>query len=225
MRELGRAVEIKDARVAMSGVSGEGRFSGYASLFGVVDLGRDLVEPGAFSAALRRRGSGGVRMLYQHEPGEPIGVWETLREDGRGLWVSGRLAATARGNDVRELLKSGAIDGLSIGFRTIRARRDPATGVRRIIEADLWEISIVTFPMLPGARVERVKAAPTEREFERWLRREAGLSRAAAKTVIARGYGDLKRGRDASQPGGTALASRLRAVAHTLNHKETRNDL
>jgi HK97 family phage prohead protease len=136
-----------------------GAFSGYASLFGETDLGRDSVERGAFLKSLARRGAEGVRMLYQHDPAEPIGVWRTIREDGRGLYVEGLLSdGVARAREVRELMRTKALDGLSIGFETVRARADPKSGVRRILEADLWEISIVTFPMLPGARVSAVKA-------------------------------------------------------------------
>ena len=131
-----------------------GIFSGYASLFGAPDLARDVVERGAFAKAIARRGAAGIRMLFQHDPKEPIGVWTTIREDARGLKVEGRLAeGVARAREVAALIAEGALDGLSIGFRTVRARADPASGLRRIVEADLWEISVVTFPMLPGARI------------------------------------------------------------------------
>jgi HK97 family phage prohead protease len=98
-------------------------------------------------------------MLFQHDPAQPIGAWRVIREDGRGLYVEGMLSdGVARAREVRELMKARALDGLSIGFQTLRAKADPKTGVRRILEADLWEISVVTFPMLPGARIGEVKA-------------------------------------------------------------------
>jgi len=151
----------RPADLLLAEVTGSGEFCGYASLFGRVDLGRDMMERGAFAASLARSGTGGIRMLYQHDPVEPVGIWHELREDARGLYVRGRVSrATVRGREVLALMREGALDGLSIGFRTVRARRDAATGIRRILEADLWEISIVTFPMLPGARVETVKAWP-----------------------------------------------------------------
>ncbi len=158
----------KRVDLALEDVSGDGRFSGYASLFGAVDLGRDVIEPGAFAASLKRRGPSDVRMLYQHDPEQPIGRWLSIREDARGLHVEGRLAlGVARAREVHELMKSGALDGLSIGFQTLRARNEAKAGVRRILSADLWEISVVTFPMQPGARVTAVKAAgmqpPTRR--------------------------------------------------------------
>ncbi|MDR4307616.1 HK97 family phage prohead protease [Chelatococcus sambhunathii] len=149
------APELK--RLALTpAVSADGAVEGYASLFGVVDLGRDLVEPGAFAASLRRRGAAGVRFLFQHDPSEPIGAWTSISEDARGLKVFGRLnLAVGRAREVQALLRQGALDGLSIGFRAVRSRR--AAGVRRLIEIDLWEVSVVTFPMLPEARVSCVK--------------------------------------------------------------------
>ncbi len=151
-----RTPELK--RLALPpAVSADGRIEGYASLFGVVDLGRDKVEPGAFAASLARRGPRGVRFLFQHDPAEPIGVWDSLSEDRRGLYVAGRLNLdVARASEVRALLAQGALDGLSIGFRAVRSLRAPG-GVRRLLEIDLWEISVVTFPMLPEARVGVVK--------------------------------------------------------------------
>ncbi len=155
--------ERKFARVELAGVEPDGSFEGYASLFGKVDLGRDVVEPGAFAASLAKRGAAGVRMLYQHDPAEPIGSWAEIVEDARGLRVRGRLSlAVARAREVHALMRQGALDGLSIGFRTVRAKTDAKTGVRRIAEVDLWEISVVTFPMLPEARVAAVKAAPPD---------------------------------------------------------------
>jgi HK97 family phage prohead protease len=97
-------------------------------------------------------------MLFQHDPAVPIGKWTVLREDARGLYVEGQLAkGVAKADEIYQLMKTGAIDGLSIGFQTVRARKDPKTGLRHILEADLWEISVVTFPMLPVARVAEVK--------------------------------------------------------------------
>jgi HK97 family phage prohead protease len=161
-------------------VTGQGRFSGYASVFGEVDLGKDAIAPGAFAQSLARRGASGVRMLFQHDPGEPLGAWKTIREDARGLYVEGILSpGVARAQEVHMLMKAGALDGLSIGFQTVKAKTDGKTGVRRILEADLWEISIVTFPMLPSARVSNVKNArffrDKETELVRTMRRAARM--------------------------------------------------
>ncbi len=214
--------ERKHTGLRVDTVATDGTFSGYASLFREVDLGRDMVEPGAFAASLARRGAGGVRMLFQHDPAQPIGVWEELREDGRGLFARGRIATgSAKGREVMALMREGALDGLSIGFKTVRAKADSRTGVRRILEADLWEISVVTFPMLPGARVGSVKRAlPTTRQLERWLRRDAGFSRGEARAVIARGFAEMKRERDAARATLDGLVRTIRAAAGTLNDKD-----
>ena len=169
--------ETKFARGDIA-LEADGTFAGYASLFGKPDLGRDMVMPGAFAATLRRRGAAGVRMLWQHDPNQPIGTWLDMREDARGLYVKGRLAGgVGKAREVLALIRAGALDGLSIGYRTVRARKDAAAGVRRLLEVDLFEVSVVTFPMLPGARVESVKQAPLARILRRataMLRRAAG---------------------------------------------------
>lgn len=209
----------KFSTLPVAQMEADGTFRGYASLFGRVDLGRDRVLPGAFSKSLRRRGPAGVRMLYQHDPTEVIGHWRSIREDAAGLYVEGVLSPdVARAREVRSLMKSGALDGLSIGFHTVRARKDAGTGVREIVEADLWEVSVVTFPMLPDARVSEVKrmnggsqlhshARLSVRDIERILRRDAGLSRREAKAVIAAG-----RGREARDP----LAATIRSAARLI---------
>jgi len=156
--------ERKFAPVDLTSVEASGTFSGYASIFGKADLGGDLVEPGAFAESLAARGVSGVKMLFQHDPAEPIGVWEELVEDDIGLLARGRLMPeVARAREVLSLMRAGALDGLSIGFRTVKGRTDPKTGIRRLSEIDLWEVSVVTFPMLPEARVETVKRSPWAR--------------------------------------------------------------
>jgi HK97 family phage prohead protease len=105
------------------------------------------------------RGPGGIKLLFQHNPSEPIGVWDQLTEDARGLYVRGRLMLdVARAREVLSIMRAGALDGLSIGFRAIRGRRDARTGIRRLEKVDLWEISVVTFPLLPEARIAYVKS-------------------------------------------------------------------
>ncbi|MEE2527055.1 HK97 family phage prohead protease [Hyphobacterium sp. HN65] len=133
------------------------RIEGYASLFGFADLNRDVVEAGAFQRALRLRGARGVRMLFQHDAGEPVGVWDEIREDAKGLFVRGRvLAAGPRGKATAALIREGAVDGLSIGFRTEQFTSRPSGG-RYLKQIDLWEVSIVTFPMLPQARLRQAQ--------------------------------------------------------------------
>lgn len=124
---------------------------GYASLWGVADLNGDVVAQGAFADSLTRSGTGGVRMLHQHEPRAVVGVWDEVVEDDRGLFVRGRIEDwSAEARYAGALSRAGALDGLSIGFRAVRARRE---GRLRVLSAvDLWEVSLVTFPMLPRAR-------------------------------------------------------------------------
>jgi uncharacterized protein len=158
----GRAIacdhEVKFAGTPLAKVSADGAFEGYASLFGVVDLGRDRVIAGAFKDSLARKPPRAVKLLWQHDPLHPLGLWNDINEDGKGLKVRGQLnLAVAKAREVHALMRSGAVDGLSIGFRTERARKDAATGIRNLEKLDLWEVSIVTFPMLPGARVSAVK--------------------------------------------------------------------
>ncbi|MFK5595847.1 HK97 family phage prohead protease [Methylobacterium sp. HMF5984] len=161
----------------------DGHFTGYASLFGVPDLGRDIVQAGAFAASLRQRGAAGVRMLWQHDPAEPIGRWQALAEDGRGLRVEGRLnLAVQRAREIDALMRDGALDGLSIGFRTLEAR--PRGGFRQLRAVDLWEISLVTFPLQPGARVAN---APLPAELRAFARRLAPV-RAAGRSATPAGW-------------------------------------
>ncbi len=172
--EARTARETKLLAAPLAGVTEDGTFEGYASLFDVADLGKDVVSAGAFSASLARRGVGGVRMLWQHDPAEPIGRWLAIAEDARGLRVRGELnLAVGRAREIHALMRGGAIDGLSIGFRVERARTDRA-GLRRLERLDLWEISVVTFPMMPGARIGAGKSEVL-----------AGVIRRAARRLFA----------------------------------------
>ncbi|MBV0891931.1 HK97 family phage prohead protease [Paracoccus sp. Z118] len=157
MDDLGLELKFAGGAPALTATEAGSVIEGYASLFGVADQGGDVVMPGAYAASLARLAAQGgkVRMLWQHDPLRPIGVWEEIREDGRGLWVRGRLLAeVAQAREAAALVEAGAIDGLSIGYRTVRAERD-AEGRRRLAEVELWEVSLVTFPMLPEAKVGR----------------------------------------------------------------------
>jgi HK97 family phage prohead protease len=136
-----------------------GVFVGYASLFNQKDAAGDIVMPGAFAESLKRRGAQGIRMLFQHNPAEPVGAWIDIEEDAKGLYVRGRLnPQVQRGRELAALLIEHGLDGLSIGFKTVAASRDRLTGARRLHRIDLWEISLVTFPMLEGARVTAIKS-------------------------------------------------------------------
>lgn len=167
----------------------KGVFSGYGSIFGNKDLGNDIVVEGAFAKSIASKGAKAVKMLYQHRPDEPIGVFDEIIEDRRGLKVKGRLAmGTQRGREVYELMKMGALDGLSIGYRVDAKGYDyDEKGKRRYLKSvDLMEISAVTFPMNPRARVAAVKGAERSvREWEEILRDAGNLSRNEAKVGAA----------------------------------------
>jgi len=138
------------------------QIAGYASLFWTRDLNDDVAAAGAFAASLARTGAAGVRMLCQHEADRPVGVWDEIVEDGRGLFVRGRIIeATPQARMCAALVRAGALDGLSIGFRAMKARPDESRRLRVLTEVELWEVSVVTFPMLPGARVGSVSLLPS----------------------------------------------------------------
>ncbi|MEH2483870.1 HK97 family phage prohead protease [Nitrobacteraceae bacterium AZCC 2146] len=195
-------------------LAADGIVEDYASLFGEIDQARDMVMPGAFTDTLKQRGLRKIPMLFQHDPSEPVGVWLELVEDFRGLRARGRLIPdVARARELLALLRAGVVDGLSIGYRTVRGRVEPRTRVRKLYQVDLWEISIVTFPLLNGARVNAVKEAPPSRlraQAEReWQAMQQGgtsmsldgvaeapapfIRRGCAEHVALRGRADRKR--------------------------------
>jgi len=176
-----------DTTRTRAAIAPDGTVEGYASLFGEIDQARDMVMPGAFAASLRNRPIRRVPMLFQHDPAEPIGVWLELTEDYRGLYARGRLIPeVVRARELLALLNAGTADGLSIGFRTVNGRLDPRTRVRKLYAIDLWEISIVTFPLLPGARVHAVKEAKLAPAGAASGRREHAQRHASLPPSLAR---------------------------------------
>ena len=134
-------------------MSGAATIEGYASLWGRADLNGDVTARGAFQESLARTGAGGVRMLHQHEGRAVVGVWDEMIEDERGLFVRGRIMDwSPQARFAQALVRAGALDGLSIGFRAAKARRE---GRLRVLSGvDLWEVSLVVFPALMGARFQ-----------------------------------------------------------------------
>jgi HK97 family phage prohead protease len=201
----------------------DGVFEGYASVFGVVDQGMDVVERGAFRKSL---GSRRVKMLWQHDMAQPIGVWDEITEDERGLFVRGRLLKEVdKGREAMALLRAGAIDSMSIGYRTMEAIPEGDGRVRKLTEIDLFEISLVTFPMLPDAKITAVKAISNERDFEKFLR-DAGYSRKEAVALTLHGYKALLKQRDAGEDEAVtgeleALLSKLTKLKGVLNVRGT----
>lgn len=176
-----------DIPFKVKAVSDDGLFSGYGSVFGVVDSYQEVVAPGAFKESLDSRVPS---LLWQHRSGEPIGVYTAVKEDNVGLHVEGKLALkTTRGAEAYELLKMGAISGLSIGFVTREDSYDRVTSIRTLKKVDLWEVSLVTFPANEAARVANVKSIEsinTLSDAETFLRDAGGLSKREALAFVAR---------------------------------------
>ena len=176
-------------------INEEGYFSGYGSVFDVVDDWDDMIVKGAFGKSIANKIP---VMLWQHDSAEPIGVYESVREDDIGLWLEGRLLLDIeRGREAYVLLKNRAISGLSIGFVPQKwewETRDDKR-IRVVKEVDLWEVSLVTFPANDKARIGDVKSIETVRDAESLLR-DAGLSRADANAVIAACKSAVKRDAD-----------------------------
>lgn len=201
-------MKTKDFALQIKDLSDEGTFEGYGSVFGNVDSCGEKVLPGAFVASLakhRREGST-VLMLWQHNPDEPIGVWEDLAEDSKGLWGKGRLIMEVqKARETHALMKAKAIGGLSIGYREVKVT--PDGNVRNLEELELREISPVSFPANRRARIEAVKSERME-EFARRLRdgdpmpikdfedilREAGVPKSMAVAIASHGYAKAIRG-------------------------------
>lgn len=193
-----------DVRIELKEISEDGKFSGYASTFGgEPDSYGDVIAPGAFAASLQANGYGGngVKMLWQHDSDDPIGVWSLLREDTKGLYVEGQLALKVqKGAEAYELLKIGAVNAMSIGFRVKRYSVDDEKNVRTLEEVELYEISLVTFPANTNATVLAVKTSvdaveATSGDLKKLetLLRDAGFSRDAAKAVISVAKGGNRR--------------------------------
>lgn len=195
-------------------VAEDGAFTGYGSVFGVTDAYSEQVMPGAFKDSLATWAAKGrmPAMLWSHSTNRPVGVWTKMEEDERGLKVEGRLVlGCTDGRDAYELMKAGAMTGLSIGFMPVETTRacdtngDKCPGCVECIEqlnkVDLWEVSPVVFPACDEAQVEEVRSSPGahKRELESALC-DAGLSRRQAKAVLAGGIPALTQQRDAAKP-------------------------
>lgn len=199
--------------------SNKGIFTGYGSIFGNEDQGNDIMQKGAFTKSLVNRPVSKVKMLYQHKTDEPIGVFTDMYEDSKGLFVKGQLAmGTQKGREAYELLKMGALDGMSIGFRADPEKQgynENKRGVRTLKEVDLMEISLVTFPMNESALIETVKGnAKNIREWEKILREAGNLSRTEAK-IGAKALSESLSQRDAGDDS-QQLADLINKVANII---------
>ena len=190
-------VELKHLHVSaeFKNIADGGEFEGYASTAGNVDRGGDIVEPGAFRASLDRYASKSKmpKMLWQHDPTKVIGVWDQMQEDEKGLYVKGRVLMDLQlGREAHTLMKSGAIDSMSIGYRTIEADFEgERSQVRRLKELELFEVSLVTFPMNESAAITNVKRLEHRAHVEQILR-AAGVPGNFAKLVALHGFDEAK---------------------------------
>lgn len=186
----------------------DGRFrqiEGYGAVFGNVDSYNEIIAPGAFTKSIATKEP---KMAWQHDLRTLIGRWDEVREDDHGLMMRGRVATrTERGAEAAELLEMGALKGLSIGFNTVKSEVDHESGIRRLTEIDLWEVSLVSVPANPLANVTGFKSIETTREFEAALRK-MGFSRADAKCIASHGFTAWASQRDAGDDAETAEQQR-----------------
>jgi HK97 family phage prohead protease len=203
-------------------VSEEGAFEGYASQM-TRDRGGDIVDMGAFDRSIAKHKANNTmpKMLWQHDPSKVVGVWDEMRQDENGLYVKGRcVRSTSLGKDCHELLRAGAIDSMSIGYVTLDSEYEDGGDTRRLKEVDLWEISLVTFPMNEDARVTAVKRIESIRDVERLLR-DGGVPGQFAKLVALHGFEEAKARIDARRDGGNeALAKALKELGASLKRKQ-----
>lgn len=202
MERKSSSLKIRDFELSVKSVGDDGLFSGYGSVFGVLDSYREIVEPGAFAESLAEIKAKGrpVPVLWQHRSGQPIGVYDKLVEDGKGLYAEGRLLVqdVALAKEALALMKAGAVTGLSIGYYVREDSWDEKERIRKLKRLDLVEISLVTFPANDEARVDAIKsklahgALPSLPEFEQLLR-EAGFSKTQAAVIANRGLSHLLR--------------------------------
>lgn len=216
------AVDTKAGAVPLDlkAVAEDGEFEGYLSTFGNVDRGMDMVMPGAFRRTLKERKLSSIKLLRDHDTRKVIGKWLSMDEDDRGLKVRGKLfAGTVQlATETLALMREGALDAMSIGYRTIKAQWDEEQGVRKLLDLDLWEGSIVTFPMNEMATVDAVKNDLTITDVERILR-EGGAPGAFAKLVAIHGFeGATKRlgSRREGGESGKSIAEMIRETSANM---------
>ena len=193
--------KTKDFAFAIKSIGDAGEFEGYGAVFDNVDFGGDVIAPGAFATTIKNfsQSKRKLPMLWQHDTHSPIGIFEEFSEDEKGLWVKGKIFLNVqKGLEAHELMRGGAISGLSIGYGVVKSDRDEKSGVRTLKELELFEVSVVTFPMNDEARVDSVKERiaagdlPSERKFEKFLR-DAGFSKQNATAIAGHGIRGLLR--------------------------------
>lgn len=214
--------ETRAFGLSLKAVGEDGVVEGYGSVFNVEDSYADVIAAGAFAKSLAAHKSAGTlpAMLWQHSSTAPIGVWQEMREDAKGLWIKGQLCLdTVQGKEAYALLKMGALNGLSIGFASKNWNYDRETDIRTLTEIELWEVSLVTFPANEKARVTNVKSASelaSPKDAERILR-DAGFSKADATAYVSRVMVMGEERRDSAQSAAKAHQAAQRLLASLSN--------
>ena len=149
-------MDKKSMPLSIKNIDQSGVFSGYASIFNKIDSHKDIIVDGAFSETNEK-----VKLLWQHDPKEPIGMIDSISQDATGLFVKARLLfAVQRAKEAYALLKEGIINGLSIGYTPLKFKRTKNN--RILYKVMLWEISLVTFPSNSDAVITEVKNDDTQ---------------------------------------------------------------
>lgn len=224
-RKDGPTVDTKAGAIPISikEISDDGEFEGYGSTFGNVDRGMDMVMPGAFRRTLKEKKLNSIKMLRDHDTRKVVGKWLAMEEDDRGLKVRGKLfaigdSAIQLAKETLTLMREGALDAMSIGYRTVKAQWDEDAGVRKLLDLDLWEVSIVTFPMNEMATVDAVKGDLSITDVERILR-EGGAPGTFAKLVAIHGYHEATKRLGSHREGGSggaSIAEMIRATTASM---------
>lgn len=210
--------ETRAFGLSLKAIGNDGVVEGYGSVFNVEDSYADVIQAGAFLKSLAEHKEAGTMpaMLWQHAAHAPIGVWQEMKEDAKGLWIKGQLCLdVAQGKEAYALLKMGAITGMSIGFASKNWNYDRETDVRTLTEIDLWEVSLVTFPANEKARVTQVKSAAeivAPKDAEQILR-DAGFSKADATAYVSRVMRMGEERRDSAQSAAKAQQAALRLLS------------
>jgi len=222
-------MKTKDFSFKVKAAGDAGEIEGYASVFGVRDSYNEVVMPGAFAESLAKHQRQGTYplMLWQHDPAQPIGVWNELSDDGKGLYGKGQLLkGVQRADEALIMLKAGAIQGMSIGYREVDVEPADASTPRKLIKLDLLEASIVSFPANGRARVDSVKSERCIAEFARRLRdgdvpsikefedilREAGVPKAMAVRIASVGYAKAIRSESEGQEAIKSISDAIGAL-------------
>tara|TARA_R110002153_G_scaffold213295_4_gene365846 strand:+ start:419 stop:1180 length:762 start_codon:yes stop_codon:yes gene_type:complete len=199
MKSMAVAFEVK----SYEDEDGQRKFSGYANTFDHLDRAGDITQKGAFTKSIKEHIANGTKplMLMHHDTSRPVGVWEKLVEDVKGLYVEGRLTKGVRDADeAYALLKDGALNSMSIGYKVIDDEYDMQKRANLLHEVSLFEISLVSIPANEQSTVMSVKSDDTvdARALEKTLR-DAGLSRREAKAILSKGLSGLSSQRDAEE--------------------------